>query len=76
MTEKDQPIYTSKPNARNIGQEYRLYADRIELELHLWGKVRVPLDEIDVCVRPPIVIGGSVPRRVSVQDHDPRLQGR
>ena len=52
-----QPLYVSKRSFRNLWQQYRIYADRIELGFCVGRKV-VPADDIlDVEVRPPVVIG-------------------
>lgn len=38
-------------------REYRLFADRIELDTIPWGTVRVPLDDVKaVAIRPPLVV--------------------
>lgn len=56
-TAADKPLYTSTPSAKNLWREYRLYADRIELETIPWGLVRVPLSDVKaVSVRPAMVI--------------------
>jgi hypothetical protein len=53
----EEPIYRSKPTAKSLWREYRLYPDRIELDSIPWGTVRVPLDDVRaVHVRPPGVI--------------------
>lgn len=53
----DAPIYVSKPSAKNLWREYRLYADRLELDTIPWGLVRVPLSDLrSVSVRPPLVV--------------------
>jgi hypothetical protein len=40
-------LYRSRPGWRNLFQEYRLYADRLELPCRtLWHTLRVPLEEI------------------------------
>lgn len=54
----EKPLYVSRPTLKSLWQEYRLYADRLELEMHLWGPITVPLADIkDVAERPP---GGVV----------------
>jgi hypothetical protein len=54
---KEQPIYVSKPSAKSLWQEYRLYPDRLELEMHLYGPLSVPLKDISaISVRPALVI--------------------
>ena len=53
----EQPLYVSKPTARSLWQEYRLYPDRLELDMHVWGPITVPLEDIaDVSERPAGVI--------------------
>ena len=52
-----EPIYRTKPTAKSLWQEYRLYSDRIELDTIPWGTVRVPLDDVKaVSVRPQGVV--------------------
>jgi len=51
------PIYSSRPNAKSLWREYRLFPDRIELDSIPWGKINVPLDDVkSVQIRPPVVI--------------------
>jgi len=53
----EEPLYTSKPTAKSLWREYRLFPDRIELDSIPWGTVRVPLHDVKgVHVRPPGVI--------------------
>lgn len=53
----EQPLYVSKGTARSLWQEYRLYADRLELDMHLWGPITVPLEDVKaVDERPPLVV--------------------
>jgi hypothetical protein len=52
-----QPLYVSKRSFRNLWQQYRLYADRIELRFCVGRKVVSADDILDVEVRPPVVIG-------------------
>jgi hypothetical protein len=53
----DAPLYESPASARSLWQAYRVFADRIELDLHLWGVVRVPFAAVHgVEVRPAGVI--------------------
>lgn len=57
MATRSGPLYVSEPTAKSLWQEYRLYADRIELDSHLFGTVTVPLDDVkNVALRPKIVI--------------------
>lgn len=56
-TPDDQPLYVSKPSAKNLWREYRLYADRLELESVPFGLVRVPLSDLKkVSIRPAFVV--------------------
>ncbi len=53
----EEPLYVSKPSVKNLWREYRLFADRLELETIPWGVVRVPLSDIKaVSIRPAGVI--------------------
>ncbi|MBC8218179.1 MAG: hypothetical protein H8E73_06905 [Planctomycetes bacterium] len=53
----EQPLYESRRLFRNLWQQYRIYADRVELRLFGRGRV-IPADDIlDVEVRPAPVIG-------------------
>ena len=64
----DAPLYRSKPMVRSLWHEYRLYADRLELDTFPWGTVCVPLADLKaVTIRPPMVIfdvyrGESIPQ--------------
>ncbi len=50
-------LYRTHPSAKSLWREYRLYADRIELDSIPWGKITVPLEDVrDVAVRPAGVI--------------------
>jgi hypothetical protein len=52
-----EPLYRTHPSAKSLWREYRLYADRIELDSIPWGKITVPLEDVrDVSVRPAGVI--------------------
>ncbi len=52
-----EPVYRSRPTAKSLWREYRLYADHIELDSIPWGTIRVPLEDVKaVHVRPPMVI--------------------
>jgi hypothetical protein len=56
-TSDDQPLYVSKPSAKNLWREYRLYADHLELDSVPWGLVRVPLSDVRaVSIRPAFVV--------------------
>ncbi len=53
----DEPLYVSKPTLKSLWREYRLFADRLELDTVPWGRVVVPLSDIKaVSVRPAFVI--------------------
>ena len=53
----NRPLYVSRPTLTSVWQEYRLYPDRLELDMHLFGTVRVPLADVSaVSVRPAGVI--------------------
>jgi hypothetical protein len=57
MTRSKRPIYVSKPQGKNIWQEYRVFEDRIELDFKLWGTVTVPMDQVEgVRVARPLVV--------------------
>lgn len=53
----EQPLYESRRLFRNLWQQYRIYADRVELRL--FGRARIILadDILGVEVRPAPVIG-------------------
>ena len=53
----EQPLYVSARSFKNLWQEYRIYADRIELQSCFGRKVILADDILDVEVRPPLVIG-------------------
>jgi hypothetical protein len=53
----EKPLYVSRPTVKSLWQEYRLYADRLELDMHLWGPITVPLSDIrSVSERPAGVV--------------------
>jgi hypothetical protein len=53
----EEPLYESRRLFRNLWQQYRIYADRVELRSCV-GKKIIPADDIlDVEVRPAPVIG-------------------
>lgn len=53
----EKPLYRTRPTAKSLWHEYRLYADRIELDTTPWGTVRVPLEDVKaVTIRPPLVV--------------------
>jgi len=53
------PVHVSPRMFRNFWQEYRVYADRLELEFRLGFKtIVIPFEEIlSVEIRPPLVVG-------------------
>ena len=53
----EKPLYVSAGSFRNLWQEYRIYANRIELRSFRGRKVILAGDILDVEVRPPLVIG-------------------
>lgn len=53
----EQPLYVSGRSLRNLWQEYRIYADRIELRFFCGRKTIRASDILDVQVRPRVVIG-------------------
>jgi hypothetical protein len=53
----EQPLYVSARSFKNLWQEYRIYADRIELKSCFGRKIIRAGDILDVEVRPPVVIG-------------------
>lgn len=57
MPAMEEPRYRSKPHAKSLWREYRLFHDRIELDSVPWGTVRIPLEDVKgVAIRPPVVI--------------------
>lgn len=53
----DRPLYESRGSAKSLWQSYRVFPDRIELDVHLWGIVKIPFSAVqDVAVRPAGVI--------------------
>lgn len=53
----DEPLYVSEPSGKNFWREYRVYADRLELDTVPWGLVTVPFEDLKaVTVRPALVI--------------------
>jgi len=53
-SEKIKPLYTSKPSARSLWQEYRVYQDRLELKFWLFLRtLNIPASKIvDIRVVP------------------------
>lgn len=53
----EKPRFVSRPTIKSVWQEYRIFGDRLELDMHVLGTVRVPLEDISaVSVRPAGVI--------------------
>ena len=57
MKMDEQPLYESRRLFRNLWQQYRIYADRIELRLFGRARIISAGDILDVEVRPAPVIG-------------------
>jgi hypothetical protein len=56
-TANAEPLYRTEPTGKSLWREYRLYADRIELDSIPWGKITVPLSDVrGVSVRKPGVL--------------------
>ena len=53
----EQPLYVSAKSFKNLWQEYRIYADRIELRSFCGQKIIRASDILAVEVRPRMVIG-------------------
>jgi hypothetical protein len=53
----EQPLYVSARSLRNLWQEYRIYADRIELKSFCGQKIILAGDILGIEVRPRMVIG-------------------
>jgi hypothetical protein len=65
----EKPLYVSKPTVKSLWQEYRLYPDRLVLDLHLWGPISVPLEDIaDVSERPAGVVFDLVRGDLGLKD--------
>jgi hypothetical protein len=57
MSTAERPRYESKATVKSLWQAYRIYDDRLELDLHVFGTLRLPFDSIqELSVRPPLVI--------------------
>ena len=55
---ENNPIYVSKPHAKSLWNEYRIYKDRIELQSRqLFLKFVVPFDELHTInvYKPPVI---------------------
>ncbi len=53
----EQPLYVSARSFKNLWHQYRIYADRIELDSFFGRKVIPAGDILEVEVRPPLVVG-------------------
>ncbi|MHC4564478.1 MAG: hypothetical protein ACYTE3_01855 [Planctomycetota bacterium] len=53
----EEPLYESRRMFRNLWQQYRIYADRVELKLFGRARIIYAEDIVDVEVRPAGVIG-------------------
>ena len=50
-------LYTSPPSVMSLGAEYRIYADRLELDTRLFGLITLPFAQLQrFRLRPPIAI--------------------
>lgn len=48
------PLYVSKTSGKNLWQEYRIHADRLEIDVLVLGTLRVPFEAVrGVAERPP-----------------------
>jgi hypothetical protein len=54
------PLYTSKRTLKSLGQEYRIYPDRLELQcwLFLFHPIIIPVGEVQAVEVRPSVFGG------------------
>jgi len=51
----EEPLYRSRRTLKSLWHEYRIYADRVELETGL-GPMKLPFEQIERCeVSPPTV---------------------
>jgi hypothetical protein len=57
MTTGEQPLYVSKRSFKSLGQQYRIYIDRVELGFFGFRKTIRAADILAVEVRPRMVIG-------------------
>jgi hypothetical protein len=57
MTIGEQSLYVSRRSFRSLGQQYRIYTDRVELEFFGFRKIIRAADILTVEVRPRMVIG-------------------
>ena len=52
-----QLLHVSTPHVASLGAEYRVYADRIEVDSPILPTIVVPIGEVEaVTVRPPLVV--------------------
>jgi len=69
MARANEPVYVSKPGGKNIWQEYRVFADRIELDTKMWGTVTVPMDQVErVRVAQPLVVFDLFRGEIDLED--------
>ena len=57
MSTGEQPLYVSRRSFRSLGQQYRIYTDRVELGFFGFKKIIAGADILAVEVRPACVIG-------------------
>jgi hypothetical protein len=57
MSTGEQPMYVSRRSFRSLGQQYRIYTDRVELGFLGFRKIITGTDILAVEVRPACVIG-------------------
>ena len=54
----EEALYVSKAHPTSLWQEYRVYPDRLELVLHLFGRQTIHLGDVkNVEIRPPLAVG-------------------
>lgn len=56
MNTTEEPIYISRRLFRNLWQQYRIYADRVELQFFHCRKIVSADDILDLEIRPAVVI--------------------
>ncbi len=50
-------LHVSTPHLASLGAEYRVYADRVEVDVPWLPTIVVPVEEVEaVTVRPPLVV--------------------
>ena len=52
-----EPLYVSSTSGKNLWQEYRILPSALELDLHLFGTLRIPFASVrGVAERPPLAL--------------------